>query len=722
MKRTLRTACLALVFIGGILLGFTGEGRHLLQLVKDDLRQVAHSLRHQEQAVMMAESPADPLLVGPRNGVQPLRTHTISVIQDGALAAGWQDWSWAKHTLASRIPGNDRTAVAVDFSAWSGLSLHASQPVDAWSGSVSIMLNGGATGGQQVALAVVHTDGGYGARVMLGSLLPRGTIPAEQWVTLTLPLHRLVPQGIPIGGLVLQEASGKGQPTMYIGRIALEVSTLADLPAGDTSLTVQIDAGADRQPISPYIYGLAGDDGDAYMRQVRPTLMRWGGNPSSRFNWQIGHAWNAGHDYYYENGDYGNPTGSVSDEAVAHAKQYGAAEWLTIPTLGWVAKDTTSFSFPGPDGKPTDGQGSSCTNRTVTADPTRASIQVSPAFMQDWVRHLQANHLPVQFYSMDNEPDLWGATHYDVHPTCTGYDEIYKEFTTYADAIKAVAPTSLVTGPASCCWKYYWNSMQGDADRAAHGNEDFLPWFLASVHAHDQIAHRRTLDVLDVHYYPDGFYNDNTDALTAAWRLQETRSLWDPSYSDHSWIGEVIQLLPRLQRVVAQQYPGTKLGIGEWSFGAGTSMNGALAIADVLGIFGREGLYMAAYWRNPPAYSPGAMAFQMYRNYDGHGAAFGETSVRATSSNRDRVSVYASLRRSDGHLVIILINKMPTTRAMTKLDLRGIVPKHIDVFRFDGTHPQGILEQGNISPGPQVNVPLPPYSLTLLDVAGEGAH
>ncbi|MGH2390273.1 MAG: glycoside hydrolase family 44 protein, partial [Chloroflexota bacterium] len=467
--------------------------------------------------------------------------------------------------------------------------------------------------------------------------------------------------------------------------------------------------------ISPYIYGLANDDGAAYDKQVRPTLMRWGGNPNSRYNWKLGNAWNTASDYYYENTNYGNPSGSSSDQAVAHSKQIGAAEWLTIPTLGWVAKDTTSFSFPGPDGKPSDGQGSSCTNRKVTADPTRTSIPVGPSFMQDWVRHLQTNHLDVQFFAMDNEPELWGVTHYDVHPTCTSYDEIYNEFTTYATAIKAVAPQSMVTGPATCCWYYYWNSMVGDSDKAKHGNTDFLPWFLASVRKHDEQAHQRTLDVLDIHYYPDGFYNDTTDAVTSAWRLLETRSLWDPTYVDHSWIGKPVQLIPRMQTLIAQQYPGTRLGIGEWNFGAETSMNGALAIADVLGIFGQQNLYMAAYWRNPPSGSPGAMAFQTFRNYDGQGAAFGETNVQASSSNRDRVAIYASLRRSDGHLITILINKMPTTEAISSLRISGFKAGETSVYRYTETNPTAIQAAGRVLLNDKATVTLPPYSITVLD-------
>ena len=40
----------------------------------------------------------------------------------------------------------------------------------------------------------------------------------------------------------------------------------------------------------------------------------------------------------------------------------------------------------------------------------------------------------------------------------------------------------------------------------------------------------------------------------------------------------------RMNQLIEAYYPGTRLGISEWNFGADETMNGALAIADVLGM------------------------------------------------------------------------------------------------------------------------------------------
>ena len=85
----------------------------------------------------------------------------------------------------------------------------------------------------------------------------------------------------------------------------------------------------------------------------------------------------------------------------------------------------------------------------------------------------------------------------------------------------------------------------------------------------------------------------------------------------------------------------------EYNWGGLEAIKGALAQADVLGIFGREGLDLATLWSPPTINQPGMFAFRMYRNYDGQGSAFGETSLQAASADQDKLAVYAAERTSD---------------------------------------------------------------------------
>jgi hypothetical protein len=175
-------------------------------------------------------------------------------------------------------------------------------------------------------------------------------------------------------------------------------------------------------------------------------------------------------------------------------------------------------------------------------------------------------------------------------------------------------------------------------------------------------------------------------------REQAPRSLWDPTYSESSWIRNKhrgpIDLLHWLQTKIDRHYPETKLAFSEWNYGAGDHISGAIAVADVLGIFGKFGVSLANYWglldSEPFAYA----AFRAYRNYDGQGSGFGDTSVAVTSSDPEMATVYASIQsdRSE-RVVIIAINKDTVMKRAGIRISHGTVYKKAAVFVLAGTQP-----------------------------------
>ena len=499
------------------------------------------------------------------------------------------------------------------------------------------------------------------------------------------------------------------------------------------ALVIRVDAAANAHRISPWIYGVSGASKE-YLLALRPALNSWGGNPSTRYNWELGHAWNAGSDWEYRNGNYGYKGESASDDFISDTLAADAVPRMTLPTLGWVAKndDNNTCSFPTADGKCSNAGGANCEKPGEIADPNRANVPSDVDAIVRWVEHLlDEKQFAVPFFAMDNEPDVWGYTHYDVHPKCTTYDEILSKYLEYAMAVRAVAPEAELLGPVSCCWHFYWNSAAGLVDKLKHSNKDFLPWFLAEVRKHDAEAGLRTLDVLDIHYYPAGLYTDQVDAKIAASRLASTRSLWDKTFVDESWIGQAVYLIPRMKQLIAENYPGVKLFISEWNWGAEKTMNGALAIADVLGIFGREDLYGAAYWRHPPLGSPGFLAFKLYTNYDDEGGRFGDTSVAAVVSGAAAaasklgqaaapgagdglVSAYASTDSETGKLYVMLLNKDPLNDADATLELAGFQPQESAMLYRYSQAKIGEIVQEAVMVGPRTRIKLPAYSITLL--------
>jgi hypothetical protein len=518
----------------------------------------------------------------------------------------------------------------------------------------------------------------------------------------------------------------KGSLTDTIKLITAMTDTVALTPVAAPTMTtpitpadiaILVDFSGEKQPISPWIYGLSGAH-PAVVQAIRPSLQSWGGDRSSRYNWKIGNAWNTGADGVYQNSSFGFTTESVSDAFIREANAAGATVRLTLPTIGWVAKDTNpeTCSFPDAEGRCTNAGGASCAKPGATADPALANIPADPAFIADWVRSLQGSKADVRFFAMDNKPELWGYQHYDVRPNCTTYADILERYTMYATAVREVAPEAELMGPVSCCWNFYWNSAAGEADKQQHNNQDFLPWFLEQMRKHDQQYQKRTLDILDVHYFPEGVYNNEVNQESAARRLRSTRSLWDPSYVDESWIKEPVQLIPRLQGLIRQHYPNTKLAISEWNWGADTTINGALAIADVLGIFGREQVYLASYWRSPEYGTPGMFAFKMYTNYDDAGSRFGDLSVRASSTDHDQVSAYGAIDLNNKRINVMLINKLPDTVRTVELNLKGItLPNQAMLYRYSRAIPDQITRQ-QIATDFDKHLTLPPYSVTMISL------
>jgi hypothetical protein len=179
--------------------------------------------------------------------------------------------------------------------------------------------------------------------------------------------------------------------------------------------------------------------------------------------------------------------------------------------------------------------------------------------------------------------------------------------------------------------------------------------------------------------------------------------------------------IPRMKQLVAQNYPGTKVAITEYNFGALDKIDGGLAEADVLGIFGREGLDLATLW-GPPAFSdPGAFAFRMYLDYNGKGSGFGNTGVRAVSSAQGRLAIYAAQRSSDGALTAIVINKTHHALA-SPLTVTGLAAHaSAQVFRYGQADPTAIVhEPSQAFSNGSATVTFPAYSITEFAVPASG--
>ncbi len=632
------------------------------------------------------------------------------VVYDDALGNGWQDWSYNDRTidLAATSPtyeGNHSVAVTYT-DGWSGFMIGYSGAyldVNAYD-TFQFRIHGGTSGGQSITFTLAFE----------GSNIVQTISPqAGAWNLVEISLTDHSPREA--YSIDFFNNTAGAQSTFYIDSMVFRDS---GMPPPGEGPDLSIDAATDVHPISPYIYGMNFASADV-AAAVRLPVRRWGGNSTTRYNWQID-VHNSGSDWFFEN--IPDTPGMIHD-IVNQNLNTGSETILTMPLIGWTPKRRQSshpydcgfkVSVYGPqdsvDPWDTDcGNGEQGGSAITGNDPTDTSLTITPAFVTAWIENLitsfgSASNSGVMFYNLDNEPMLWNHTHRDVHPTAANYEEIRDSTYAYGAAIKAADASALTLGPVTWGWcAYFYSAADGcsaGSDHAAHNDTDFTAWYLSQMRDYEQAHGVRILDYLDLHIYPQisGVFSENLgSADVQAARLRSTRQLWDETYVHEGWIGQPVYLIPRMKEWVAEHYPGTKLAITEYNWGALGYINGALAQADILGIFGREGLDLATLWAPPDLTDPGTFAFLMYRNYDEAGKRFGDTSISAASTDQEDVAIYAAIRSSDGALTVMFINKTGD-QLLSPVTLANFQPaSQASVYRYSGDDITAIAHLPNLS-------------------------
>jgi hypothetical protein len=543
------------------------------------------------------------------------------------------------------------------------------------------------------------------------------------------------------------------------------VALLITLPAIAMAapVAVSVDLNTNVHPFSPLIFGVAFGNATRN-QQMGYTVDRWGGNSTTRYNWQTDVS-NHASDYYFENisnctapSCVGTPpAGNSADAFIAAAFAAGAQPLMTITTIGWTPRTDSPINHPyfagfsvtkygaqqSVDPYDTDaGNGVHSNNTPITGnDPLDTSMVSTPGFEAQWIAHLQStfnSNGGVKFYALDNEVMLWNSTHRDLHPNPAMYDEIWGKTVDYAGAIKQQDAAALVTGPVT--WGYCDlfgsaadNCVDGsDRQAPAHGGLPFVAWYLQQVCANPMAGGKHLIDYLDLHYYPPdpngsptSIHSNADDATTRARRLKSLKELYDPNWISNSWIADLgdsdsnhydkPNLIPRVHAWIDQYCPGTKLAITEYAWDKDATVSGAVAQAELLAIFAREGVDLATRWEAPAAGSMAEQGFQIFLNYDGAGARVQGDSVGATSADVDQIGAYA-FRQYGQRNMVLLTNKSTGSQGVA-LAFNASQSGVWTLYGFDGTHALHQITNGNISGTALTLSSLPAMSANLLVLA-----
>jgi hypothetical protein len=625
-------------------------------------------------------------------------TLTAPSSASGNVLSSWTGCSSTPSADVCSVTINANTTVTANYSSATITSITVS-PSTATIGA-QVQFTATVTGTGSFSNAVT-----WSVAAPAGSTLGPGTITSTGLYTTPYP----APPTVTVTATSTQDTTKSGSTTVTLSQPVV---------AAGPALTV--DAGSQTHPINPYIYGMNEYTlNTAAAKSANVPIIRWGGNATSRYNYKL-EVSNSASDWYFENQSYaGSFNALVASASGIGAKTLGTIPvigWVSKDATSCSYPLSTYPNQQAVDSARGCGNGvyplgvSGCTSSSgcqiTGVSPTATSVATDTTWASGWVASLAstfgtAANGGVAIYDLDNEPSWWDAVHRDVHPVASTYDEVTNNGIATAQAIKTADPTAEVSGPVVDYWWNYFYSKKdiesgwstgtpcfqpwsNPVDRIAHGGVPFIEYYLQQFKAAAaQNNNVRLLDYVDLHTYFAADYNGASVAFSTAGdtgeqqaRLDSTRVFWDPTYTDPNYgqpnyttdsnytssctpPAQAPQVIRMMKTWVANDYPGTKTAITEYNWGGQEHINGALAQADILGIFGREGLDMGTLWGPPDPSSqlPGLMAFEIYRNYDGNNSKFGDTALSSTSVNQGQLAVYGALRSSDNAITVMVINK-----------------------------------------------------------------
>ena len=467
------------------------------------------------------------------------------------------------------------------------------------------------------------------------------------------------------------------------------------------SVTYTVNTGQDRKAISPYIYGSNADLSGTENFFSR----RAGGNRLTGYNWENNFS-NAGNDWLHSSDNYLVSTLSAAQQKIPGIcalkmidDNVGKYTLFTLPAAGYVSRDnkgTVSPAEVAPSGRWRQVVNKKGSAFTLTPDTSDNSVYVDEFLNYLIQSRGKANAGGMKAYLIDNEPDLWTSTHPRIFNHALGAAELVTKSIDQAKTIKDMDNTAEVFGYESFGFSGYynlqsapdWNSVKGSADW-------YLDYYLAQMKAASLTDGRRLLDVLSLHWYSEamGDHRINDAAATTTndniARMQAPRTLWDSSYAETSWIQQwysaYLPLIPRVMSSINKNYADTKLAFTEYNYGDFNHVSSGIAQADVLGIFGKYGVYAAHYWQMQNNINYTSSGFKIFTNYDGSNSTFGNTSVYSKMSDKQNSSVYTAINGTDESiLTMVVMNKNLTQSINGQFTITsGAVYETADVWGFD---------------------------------------
>lgn len=527
------------------------------------------------------------------------------------------------------------------------------------------------------------------------------------------------------------------------------LAAVMSLPAISlAAIEVRVDSKAGIQKISPYIFGknisglndaetsdpakIAAEDSTIKrMNEIGFRFFRANnGNNATRYNWRKKLTV---HPDWYNNvyaHDWDITAKTIQDKLpganamyafqlsgyAASSADYNFKDWDFFQTNGSWAKSTLDLAGGGvasADGQTALKTGDySLYNEEWPADST-------VAILNHWKDDVKLDMKRFEYWSMDNEMEIWSGTHSDLPLTVTQQFLVERYLDVAKKAKKAWKDIKL-TGPVAAN-EWQWCGVDSDPNAAEERNYCWLEYFIKKVAEAQKASGVKLLDVLDIHWYPTEktyedrinwhrVFFDTTYVYPGANGIKKVNGGWDNSIVKEF----IFKRLNDWMNAYFGKNHGIGLGLTETDLTTDDAMLTALIYASFLGTFMDNGVELFTPWSWGDGMDEVAHLFIRY----GH-----EFRVASTSSNDSLVSAYSSVTESQDSMTIILVNRsekmsqtvnlsvenfeaLPEVQTLTLSDLSG------ETFV---SHTENALRHGTaVASDAKFSLELPAKSITAL--------
>ncbi|HRG37498.1 MAG TPA: glycoside hydrolase family 44 protein [Bacteroidia bacterium] len=521
------------------------------------------------------------------------------------------------------------------------------------------------------------------------------------------------------------------------------------------TVNITVDASAGRRTISPYIYGKnnnLSDDPSSPTKPAQWKLMRdaglrftreFGGNNGSKYNWRLKLSSHPDwyNNVYSHNWDYAAKTfqDSLPDAQgmwgfqligkAASTNKSNFDDWSYNGSTYW---DGVAQNLAGGGVVNTNGGSKAQKEGDPNLYLVNWTADSTTALLDHWfgTNGLGFNKNKFNYWTMDNEPEIWNGTHDDIMATLPSAEAFMQLYFAVAKKARAKYPDIKLTGPIPATeWQWYnWDNKKVTANGKTY---TWMEYFIKRIAEEQKASGIRLLDVIDIHSYPGETKDEDI--------LQLHRIYFDTTYvypgangvkttSPSGWDNNITKefIFERCNRWL-NQYAGpnhhVNFGVSEYGFKNINANVTAVSYASMLGTFAEHNVeyFTPWYWENGMW-----EVLHLFSRYAQR------VSVKSASANEQTVSAYSSINATADSMTIILVNRSVNQAQTVNVKLDNFVVtngnystkqlKQLPANETFESHTKNQLQAGTVNVSNNAfSTSLPALSITAVIIKGKGS-